>query len=219
MTLAETTDIPLKPATNRGRIILEIRNLFLTGHLKPNQRLVEAELSDRLGVSRTPIREAFRELVQMGLLVGEPFKGVRVADIDMNEIRQVYEVRAELESLAAALAVERMTPDELQHLIRLNDSMRRAYLSNARCSALNDEFHLSLGQMSRNKVLADMISTLRVRIGAFRVVFHYHPNLVLESVRGHDEVITAMKERSPERSREAMYRHIILGITQTSGEL
>jgi len=189
----------------------------VTGQLKANQHLVEADLSERLGVSRTPVREAFRELVQHGLLVSEPFKGVRVADIDMNEIMQIYEVRANLESHAAALAAERATFAELEHLVRLNDLMRKAYPSNTRCSSLNNEFHQLLGQMSRNKVLAEMISTLRARVGAFRDVFHYHPSLVAESVRGHDEIIAALKERSPDKSRDAMHRHIIRGIRQTPG--
>lgn len=213
---SELEPITLKPATNRDRVILEVRNLFLSGQLKPNQHIVEADLSERLGVSRTPIREAFRELTQIGLLVGEPFKGMRLADIDMSEIRQAYEVRAELEGLTAATAAERINPEELNRLTSLNDEMRRSQRNVARCTSINDEFHLTLGQAAKNKVLAEMVAILRARVGSFRVVFHYHPALVSESIRGHDEILAGLRERSAEKSRAAMRRHIVIGVTQTS---
>lgn len=201
--------------TNRDRVILEIRNMFLTGQIRPNQRLVEAELSERLGVSRTPIREAFRELEQLGLLVSEPFKGVRVADIDLNEIKQLYEVRADLEALAASLAAQRMTEPELDRLIKLNEEMHRSLQNPRRGTELNEEFHLVLRQATRNQVLIDLITSIRARIGGFRLIPNY--GMMIKSARGHDEIIAALKERSPERSRQAMHSHIVWGVTQLPG--
>lgn len=210
-------DTDLKPTTSRDRVIFEIRKLLLSGELKANQHLVEVDLSERLGVSRTPVREAFRDLVQLGLLVAEPYKGVRVADIDVAQIKQLYEVRAHLEGLGAALFAERMTPQELEHLTHLNDEMRKAHRNIPRAIALNDEFHLIVGQVSRNQVLIDIVANLRAKLGGFRMIFNYHPGLVMRSVQDHDTIIAALKERSPEKSRQAMLRHILSGVTQLPG--
>lgn len=201
-------------ATSRDRVIFEIRNLLLTGELKANQHLVEADLSGRLGVSRTPVREAFRDLVQFGLLVSEPFKGVRIADIDLAQLKQLYEVRTNLEGFAATLFTERMTSEDLELLIRINDEMRQAHRNIACAIALNDEFHRAIGWVNRNQVLIEMIATLRAKLGSFRMVLNYHPGLVMRSVRDHDAIIAAIAERPPETSRQAMMCHILSGITQ-----
>lgn len=182
--------------------------MILIGHLKPNQRLLENELAGRLGLSRTPIREAFRELVQIGLLVSEPYKGVRVADLDLPAIQQIYEVRAVLETYAAELAAQRITDPEIQQLTQLNEQMRGRNQGVAQFAALNDQFHQVLNQATRNQVLLEIIANLRSRVRGFRVVFHYHPVLIESSVREHDEIIAALADRAPQRARDAMSRHI-----------
>lgn len=188
--------------------------MILTGQLKPNQRLVEADLARHLGISRTPIREAFRELTQIGLLVSEYHKGVQVADIDVETIRNAYEARAELESFAAELAAQRVTDAELEQLTDLNDQMRQPNIGIAIFGVLNDQFHQVLNHATRNQILVEIINSLRVRVRAIRMIFHYHPALINESVRQHDEILAALADHAPQRARDAMRRHVTSGITE-----
>ena len=96
-----------------------LRQAIKDGVLKPGERLMEIRLAEELGVSRTPIREAIRKLEQEGFVVMVPRRGTYVADISLKDISQVFEIRGALEELAAGLAAERITPDELERLERI----------------------------------------------------------------------------------------------------
>ena len=96
-----------------------LRQAIKDGVLKPGERLMEIQLADELGVSRTPIREAIRKLELEGFVVMVPRRGTYVADISLKDIAQVFEIRSALEELAAGLAAERITPDELEYLERI----------------------------------------------------------------------------------------------------
>ena len=104
-----------------------LRAAIQSGELPPGERLMEIPLAEELGVSRTPIREAIRKLEQEGFVVMIPRRGTYVADITLKDINQVFEIRSSLEELAASLASERITPDELEelerHLVSINDYM------------------------------------------------------------------------------------------------
>jgi DNA-binding GntR family transcriptional regulator len=207
--------LTVTPATARDKVILHVRNQFLAGRLLPGHRVTEVELSDQTGVSRTPVREALRELVHQGLFVAEPYKGVRVSDLNISEIRSVYDVRAELEGFAAYLAAERMTEEEVRRLEAINERMASAFPNVAKCSSCNEEFHNLLSEATKNPYLHTLINEARAKIGPFRMVFHYHSDLVLESVRGHQEIVAALHSKSMEASRRAMQEHVYLGIRPT----
>ena len=96
-----------------------LRQAIKDGVLKPGERLMEIQLAEELGVSRTPIREAIRKLELEGFVVMVPRRGTYVADISLKDIAQVFEIRSALEELAAGLAAERITPDELEYLERI----------------------------------------------------------------------------------------------------
>lgn len=96
-----------------------LRKAIKDGVLKPGERLMEIQLAEELGVSRTPIREAIRKLELEGFVVMVPRRGTYVADISLKDIAQVFEIRSALEQLSAGLAAERITPDELEDLERI----------------------------------------------------------------------------------------------------
>ena len=100
----------------RDVVFNTLREAILKGELEPGERLMEIQLADRLGVSRTPIREAIRKLELEGLVLMIPRKGAEVARISENNLRDVLEVRRTLEELAVDLACQRMTEDELEEL-------------------------------------------------------------------------------------------------------
>ena len=100
----------------RDVVFKTLRQAILKGELEPGERLMEIQLAERLGVSRTPIREAIRKLELEGLVLMIPRKGAEVARISENNLRDVLEVRRTLEELAVDLACQRMTEDELEEL-------------------------------------------------------------------------------------------------------
>src|SRR5690606_12292208 len=95
-----------------------LREAIITGKLRPGERLMEVQLAEELGVSRTPVREAIRKLELEGLVLMIPRRGAYVAEISMKDIADVFEIRAALEGLAAQLAAERCTPEEIENLER-----------------------------------------------------------------------------------------------------
>lgn len=187
--------------------------MILTGDIEPGQRVTEQSVAERLGISRTPVREAFRELVQMGLLISEPYKGVRAADVDLSVVRQIYEMRANLEPFAAELAASRIKDEDIENLKELNARLARPERGVESIAVSNDEFHLAIAQASRNRVLVDTIADLRARTRGFRIAFHYHPLLIEESVREHQAIIEALIQRSPKLARDAMRQHVKIDIT------
>ena len=102
----------------RDVVFETLRDAIITQVLKPGERLMEIQLADEMGVSRTPVREAIRKLELEGLVIMVPRKGAYVAGVSMKDIHEVYEVRAALEMLAVSLAAERITDEELDALER-----------------------------------------------------------------------------------------------------
>ena len=129
-----------------------LRAAIQSGELPPGERLMEIPLAEELGVSRTPIREAIRKLEQEGFVVMIPRRGTYVADITLKDINQVFEIRSSLDELAASLASERITPDELEelerHLVSINDYMESRDFD--KIVAADIAFHEVLYSASRN---------------------------------------------------------------------
>ena len=110
----------------RDVVFKTLRQAILKGELEPGERLMEIQLAERLGVSRTPIREAIRKLELEGLVLMIPRKGAEVARISENNLRDVLEVRRTLEELAVDLACQRMTEDELEELKKTQELFAQA---------------------------------------------------------------------------------------------
>ena len=110
----------------RDVVFKTLRQAILKGELEPGERLMEIQLAERLGVSRTPIREAIRKLELEGLVLMIPRKGAEVARISENNLRDVLEVRRTLEELAVDLACQRMTEDELEELKKSQELFAQA---------------------------------------------------------------------------------------------
>jgi DNA-binding GntR family transcriptional regulator len=113
--------------TLQEAVVDHLRNLILNRQLLPGERLVQDELAERLGVSRTPIREALHKLTHEGLVTFSPYKGASVAEFSLSEVEGIYAVRMALESHAAYLAASRATEDELEQLETLLQHMERAF--------------------------------------------------------------------------------------------
>lgn len=187
-----------------------LRAAIQTGALPPGERLMEIPLAEELGVSRTPIREAIRKLEQEGFVVMMPRRGTYVADITLKDITQVFEIRSALEELAAGLAAERITSDEIEELERQLVSINECMETNTLDHVVEADiaFHEVLYNASRNQRLADIIHNLRTQIFRFRSVSMNQPGRLSKTWEEHRQLVEALADHNPQQARRIARIHM-----------
>jgi DNA-binding GntR family transcriptional regulator len=194
----------------REVIFTTLRDAIIVGELRPGERLMEVKLAEKMGVSRTPVREAIRKLELEGLVDMIPRKGAHVADLSVKDIVDVLEVRASLDGLAALLAAERITDEEIDELNHVN-SQFVSFLQkeNLQGSIKKDvEFHEIIYRSSRNEKLIQIVSNLREQVQRFRVIYlkdYVNPK---ELEKEHKDIIDAICSKDSELSRKVAQNHI-----------
>ena len=194
----------------RDIVFNTLRDAIINGDLEPGERLIEITLADTLGVSRTPVREAIRELENEGLVVMTPRKGAEVARISNKDLTDVLEVRRVLEVLAMELACEKITEEELAHLeANLNDF--DACTSNGtptELSSLDENFHEIIYHSTGNKRLIQILNNLRKQMYRYRFVYIKGLSHIKTLHSEHSEILDALKKRDKEKSVAAILKHI-----------
>jgi DNA-binding GntR family transcriptional regulator len=175
----------------------ELKLAIIKGEFKPRERLLEKEIAERFGVSRTPIREAFRQLENIGMLQINRNQGAKVADFSKEDIESLYRLRIYLEKLAAILACERASSREIITLVGLNREFGQVLSSDDFFKIANkdQEFHFAICKLSGNPFLYKVIEDLRLKSDWFR--YHYwkdRKNLKVMK-REHSKMIEALKKR------------------------
>lgn len=134
---------PVADSTLRSRTVDQLKRLIVCGELSPGSRLTETELATALGISRGPLREAIRELVDLGLLVSKPYKGLFVRQITRRDLEEIYSLRTALEQFAFRQCWNRRTPAALADLKARNAALSATILGgNDGFRAIEDELHL-----------------------------------------------------------------------------
>lgn len=194
----------------RELVFESIREAIISGQLRPGERLMEIQLADEMGVSRTPVREAIRKLELEGLVVMIPRKGAYVSGISMKDISEVFEIRGALEGLAAELAAERITDEELEslerHLVRIAESIENNDLTTV--VEIDTDFHSMLYTASRNQRLTQIINNLREQIQRFRQTSLAFPGRMKAALEEHRQIVEAISTRDPEMARKVAQEHI-----------
>lgn len=181
----------------------------LSGEFKPGDRIVESTLARDLGVSQAPVREAIRDLVLLGFLESESYKGTSVRSFTYEELWETYMVRAALESLAARLAATYLTNDDADRLQSILDEMMDAarQQDRDRLVQLDNRFHETILKISRNKTLHQLWKTLQ--FGTWTIVTYrkssYEPAYLAAR---HGELLQALRAGDPEKAAHAMQHHI-----------
>ena len=194
----------------RDIVFNTLRDAIINGDLEPGERLIEISLADTLGVSRTPVREAIRELENEGLVVMTPRKGAEVAKISRDDLTDVLEVRRVLEILAMELACEKITEEELIHLEEnLNDFDTCINSgSPSELSSMDENFHEIIYNATGNKRLIQILNNLRKQMYRYRFVYikgiSHRKTLHSE----HLKILNALKIRDKEASVAAILEHI-----------
>ena len=211
--MGRTPLVPIKLDSYKPlrELVFEVlREAIISGQLAPGERLMEIQLAEELGVSRTPVREAIRKLELEELVLMVPRKGAYVASLSMKDVVEVFEIRGALEGLAAALAAERITEEELESLQR--QLVKSAeMIGNADLQGMVEAdtgFHQILYQASRNERLAQIINNLREQIQRFRQTSLSYPGRMKIALEEHREIVDAVSARDPEMARKLAQDHI-----------
>lgn len=187
-----------------------VRKSILEGNFTPGERLMETQLAEQLGVSRTPVREAIRKLELEGLVVMVPRRGAYVASMSVKDISETFEIRSALEGLAASLAVDKITPDEIESMevIVLKMSQFIEEKNIEMIVETDEQFHDVLINAGRNQKLTQMISLLREQIKRFRLASLSKIDRQSLVLGEHRQILEAIAERDQERAQTLVEKHI-----------
>jgi DNA-binding GntR family transcriptional regulator len=195
--------------TDADRAYLQIKEKIITVQMPPGSVIQEAGLIQELGLGRTPIREALKQLQSESLVVVAPRRGMFVSDVAITDLQQIYEVRVELESLCSRLAAQRITPEQLGELTSL--------MAECRCSdqadkelvlSLDRRFHQLMAEAAGNKFLRSEVEkfyNLSLRVW-YLAINSIQPQDV--DVDAHFEIARAIETRDCDRSERRMREHI-----------
>ena len=194
----------------RDVVFNTLRQAILKGELEPGERLMEIQLAERLGVSRTPIREAIRKLELEGLVLMIPRKGAEVARISEKSLRDVLELRRSLEELAIELACQRMTEEEIDELERAQEAFREAVDSkDVMLMAETDEkYHEIIYQGTKNSRLVQILNNLREQMYRYRLEYIKDADKRQILLIEHDNILKAVRGRRVAEAKAAMREHI-----------
>lgn len=194
----------------RDVVFNTLRQAILKGELEPGERLMEIQLAERLGVSRTPIREAIRKLELEGLVNMVPRKGAEVAKISERNLRDVLEVRRALEELAMELACQRLSEEDIEKIKELNVRMQ-AEMDNEDSTALaevDEAFHDVIYLGTGNERLVQMLNNLREQMYRYRLEYIKDQGSRASLVKEHEELINAVAARDINQAKAAIRGHI-----------
>lgn len=194
----------------RDVVFNTLRQAILKGELAPGERLMEIQLAERLGVSRTPIREAIRKLELEGLVLMIPRKGAEVAKISEKSLRDVLEVRRSLEELAIELACQRMTEEGIEELEEVQEEFRDAVIKgDAMEIAETDEaYHDIIYKGTNNDRLVQILNNLREQMYRYRLEYIKDEDKRQVLLFEHDNILKAIRQRKVEEAKTAMREHI-----------
>lgn len=194
------------------RLRESIEEEIATGLLLPGSRLDEAELANRFGVSRTPIREALNLLLGEGLIESRPRRGVVVAQISAQRLVEMFEVMAELEAMCARLAVRRMSDHELDALQAAHEACRGAALANDSDAYFyaNEKFHFAIYAGSHNAFLAEQASSLQRKLRPYRRLQLRVRHRTSRSFEEHQGIIDALREGDADKAAGNIRNHVVV---------
>lgn len=194
----------------RDVVFQTLRRAIINGDFEPGERLMEISLAKKLGVSRTPVREAIRMLELEGLVVMIPRRGAEVARITIKDLKDSLEVRMAIEELAVFLACERITEEEKRKLVQANEEFKMLILNKKVPDIVEGDvkFHDVIFEATKNRRLISTAHNLREQVYRYRVEyvkdFSYHDVLVKE----HNEITQSIVQGDKEAAVEIMRKHI-----------
>lgn len=205
----------------RDVVFNTLRRAILRGELKPGERLMEIQLANKLGVSRTPIREAIRKLELEGLVIMIPRKGAEVAEITEKSLRDVLEVRCALEELAVQLACDRIQKEELRELHEAAERFRDILGSDdiTQIAQADEAFHDVIFIATGNERLIQLLNNLREQMYRYRIEYLKKKDCYPQLLAEHQTIIEAIEGHDKEKATEITNIHINNQVNTVAGTL
>ena len=194
----------------REMVYEELKMQILTGAIIPGTRMMEVELAEEMGVSRTPIREAIRKLEKEGLVTIEPRRGAYASMISTEDMVEILEVRQDLEGLAAFFAAERMQPAQLDELKEVSSNYNEAVTRGSMEDMIkyDTRFHRIIVDSCHNKILVQMIEQLQELVLRFRYIYYDNFKRAENMPEEHEAILKAIESKDANLAREAADVHI-----------
>lgn len=194
----------------RSRVFNQIENDILNGRYRPGDSLIETKLSDELGVSRTPVREAIRQLELEGLVQTIPNKGAVVTGITAKDIEDIYTIRMLIEGLAARWAAEKATETELEELKEALELEEFYTLKNKTEDLMHfdSRFHEIIFKASKSRVLMHTLSSYHHYVQKARKMSLSTPGRAARVLEEHKAIFQAIADRDPDRAEKLTTQHI-----------
>ena len=186
----------------RDVVFNTLREAILKGDLKPGERLMELQLASKLGVSRTPIREAIRMLEQEGLAVTTPRKGAEVAKMTLKDMEDVLEIRDALDELAVRIACQKISDEQLKQL----EDMKTGNVK--KIAEADVTFHDVIYEATGNPKLVTLLNNLREQVYRYRVEYIKDPKNYPTLIAEHEAILESLKNRDVKNAVEAMHVHV-----------
>ena len=195
----------------RDVVFNTLRQATLKGELKPGERLMEIQLANKLGVSRTPVREAIRKLELEGLVLMIPRKGAEVAEITRQDMEDVLEVRTALEELAVKDACDHITDAQLSELKKASNEFKKALLEGkdlVTCADADMHFHDVILSATNNRRLIQMLNNLSEQMYRYRMEYLKDERTHKTLIEEHDAIRRALKKHDKVKAGAAIRVHI-----------
>ena len=195
----------------RDVVFNTLRDAILTGKLVPGERLMENQLAEKLGVSRTPVREALRMLELENLVELVPRKGAQVLDMSEKDIVNILEVRSALEGLATSVACKKMTKEDLQQLKNMEVDFEKAVAENdvERFVDIDEDFHDLIFAATENDKLINIFRNLRIQLYRYRMAQAKNNETSMSTIVAHHRsIIRAIENHDAEEGASIAQGHI-----------
>lgn len=200
-----------QPPLRAVSIAATLEGEIITGKIEGGSKLDEQSLSQRFGVSRTPVREALHLLAARSLVERVPYRGVVVLEITRERVEQMFETMAEVEALCARFAAERMTLGERAALQSMHQTMQAMAASGdtGAYEGANTEFHQMIYRGTHNTDMFELAEGMRVKLSAFRRNQLKSVARMERSNAEHEGIVTAIVDRKPAEAETALRRHLM----------
>lgn len=199
----------LQPGESLGEFARRVMGgAIRSGQLLPGEHLREADVAEWLGISRTPVREAFHGIIADGLLVTGPWNGAMVAVLDQNQLVELYAVREVLEGAAAGLAATHASSAEVEQMVEIAASELAAANDPAKLVLINSELHRAIYAAAHNRYLLQSLSAVTDALGLLRHSTFVLPGSVEQAREEHLGIINWIRARNKKRAEEAARKHV-----------
>lgn len=191
-------------------VYLELKHKILTGEIASQTRLMEIDLSEKMNVSRTPIREAIKRLADDGLVKVEPRRGAYVANISIKDMLDVFEVREDLEGFVAQLASERIGEEEKETLKKIAAEYEAAIRkpNKEAIIELDEKFHNFIVACCNNETLSELVNYVQELSLRFRYLYYDDFSLYQSTAEQHNRIMTAINEGRADDARKEADAHV-----------